>query len=87
MRTDSSSRTLEIRQSGIERGTAMELGFVGPGKMGINMELAAGALAKDPGLKKIKGWVADSGEGRWTGRDAIEMDVALPLFTLSLTCR
>ncbi len=51
------------------------------------LELAADALEKDPGLEHIKGYVVDSGEGRWTVLDAIEKDVALPVITLSLFTR
>jgi 6-phosphogluconate dehydrogenase len=38
-------------------------------------------------LADIKGWVADSGEGRWTVREAIELDVPAPVITLSLLAR
>jgi 6-phosphogluconate dehydrogenase len=51
------------------------------------LELAADALSKDPKLERIRGWVADSGEGRWTVLDAIDKDVALPVIALSLFTR
>ena len=35
----------------------------------------------------IKGWVADSGEGRWTVQDAMDHDVPAPIITLSLLAR
>ena len=35
----------------------------------------------------IKGWVADSGEGRWTVQEAIDLDVPAPVITLSLLTR
>ncbi|HUR16753.1 MAG TPA: decarboxylating 6-phosphogluconate dehydrogenase [Candidatus Limnocylindrales bacterium] len=38
-------------------------------------------------LEGIKGWVADSGEGRWTVQDAIDHDVPAPIITLSLLAR
>jgi 6-phosphogluconate dehydrogenase len=38
-------------------------------------------------LGDIKGWVADSGEGRWTVREAINLDVPAPIITLSLLAR
>jgi 6-phosphogluconate dehydrogenase len=50
-------------------------------------ELTASALKKDADLEKIKGWVADSGEGRWTVQEAIDLDVPAPLITLSLLTR
>jgi len=49
--------------------------------------LAVRAFEKDPDLEKIKGWVADSGEGRWTVQEAIDLDVPAPLITLSLLTR
>ncbi|MEK7401415.1 MAG: phosphogluconate dehydrogenase (NAD(+)-dependent, decarboxylating) [Gemmatimonadota bacterium] len=50
-------------------------------------ELAVSAFQKDGDLDKIKGWVADSGEGRWTVQEAIDLDVPAPLITLSLLTR
>jgi 6-phosphogluconate dehydrogenase len=38
-------------------------------------------------LDKLKGWVADSGEGRWTVQEAIDLDVPAPVITLSLLTR
>jgi 6-phosphogluconate dehydrogenase len=48
------------------------------------LELAEAALRKDPKLKGLRGWVADSGEGRWTVLDAVELGVPVPAITLSL---
>jgi 6-phosphogluconate dehydrogenase len=48
------------------------------------LELAERAFREDPELEKLKGWVADSGEGRWTIQEAIERDVPAPVITLSL---
>ena len=39
------------------------------------------------GLSDIKGWVADSGEGRWTVQEAMDLDVPAPVITLSLQAR
>jgi 6-phosphogluconate dehydrogenase len=50
-------------------------------------ELAAAAFARDASLSAIKGWVADSGEGRWTVQEAIDLDVPAPVITLSLQAR
>src|SRR6185503_13710042 len=50
-------------------------------------ELAASAFSHDPALAGIKGWVADSGEGRWTVQEAIDLDVPAPTITLSLLTR
>jgi 6-phosphogluconate dehydrogenase len=50
-------------------------------------ELAVSAFQRDLTLKDIKGWVADSGEGRWTVQEAIDLDVPAPVITLSLQTR
>jgi 6-phosphogluconate dehydrogenase len=51
------------------------------------LELAEAAFAKDPGLQRIRGWVDDSGEGRWTVQEAIELRVPVPTIALSLFMR
>jgi 6-phosphogluconate dehydrogenase len=48
------------------------------------LDLTADSLAKNPTLKGIAPFVADSGEGRWTVADAIELGVSAPVITLSL---
>jgi 6-phosphogluconate dehydrogenase len=48
------------------------------------LELAENAFQKEPGLQSIRGYVEDSGEGRWTVAEAIEQDVPAPVITLSL---
>lgn len=48
------------------------------------LELAESALSKDPDLAEIKGYVEDSGEGRWTIQAAIDFDVPAPVITLAL---
>ena len=51
------------------------------------LDLASDALAEDQDLSAIEGWVADSGEGRWTVAEAMELDVPAPVITLSLFAR
>jgi 6-phosphogluconate dehydrogenase len=51
------------------------------------LELAESALSKDQDLAHLRGWVADSGEGRWTVQEAIDRDVPAPVITLSLQTR
>jgi 6-phosphogluconate dehydrogenase len=51
------------------------------------LELAERALSPDQDLAHLKGWVADSGEGRWTIQEAIDKDVPAPIITLSLLAR
>ena len=49
--------------------------------------LAADALAKDPNLDQITGYVEDSGEGRWTVMESIDHAVPAPVIALSLYMR
>jgi 6-phosphogluconate dehydrogenase len=51
------------------------------------LELAERAFAKDPQLEGVRGYVEDSGEGRWTVAEAIELSVPAPVITLSLLQR
>lgn len=51
------------------------------------LELAELAFARDGDLSSIKGYVQDSGEGRWTVLEALDQDVPLPIITLSLMQR
>jgi 6-phosphogluconate dehydrogenase len=48
------------------------------------LDLSADALKKNPTMAGIAPFVADSGEGRWTVADAIELGVSAPIITLSL---
>ncbi|MBE2194061.1 MAG: decarboxylating 6-phosphogluconate dehydrogenase [Anaerolinea sp.] len=51
------------------------------------LDLTVNALQDDPNLPNIKGWVADSGEGRWTVIEAMNQDVPAPVITLALQMR
>ncbi len=51
------------------------------------LELAEDAFSKDARLSAIKGYVEDSGEGRWTVHQAIDMSVSAPVIALSLFSR
>lgn len=51
------------------------------------LDLTANALAEDQDLSDLRGWVADSGEGRWTVFEAIDQDVPAPIITLALQMR
>jgi 6-phosphogluconate dehydrogenase len=48
------------------------------------LELAEAAFAEDPDLSSLRGYVQDSGEGRWTIQAAIDFDVPAPVITLAL---
>lgn len=51
------------------------------------LELVAAALQEDPKLERLKGYVQDSGEGRWMIADAIDKDVPVPTLTTALFTR
>jgi 6-phosphogluconate dehydrogenase len=51
------------------------------------LDLTAEALKDDPELTDIAPYVSDSGEGRWTVFDAIDLDVPAPVITASLFAR
>jgi 6-phosphogluconate dehydrogenase len=51
------------------------------------LELAQAAFQRDPNLEHIRGWVEDSGEGRWTLEEAIDHAVPAPALAMSLFMR
>jgi 6-phosphogluconate dehydrogenase len=51
------------------------------------LELAEKAFTSDPALSAIRGYVEDSGEGRWTILEAIERSVPVPVLAESLFAR
>jgi 6-phosphogluconate dehydrogenase len=51
------------------------------------LELSASALKEDPKLQGIKGYVQDSGEGRWTVLEALEKAVPVPTLAAALFTR
>ncbi|HEY5970669.1 MAG TPA: 6-phosphogluconate dehydrogenase, partial [Pseudoxanthomonas sp.] len=48
------------------------------------LDLSADALKENPSLAGIAPYVEDSGEGRWTVAEAIDLEVSAPVITLSL---
>jgi 6-phosphogluconate dehydrogenase len=51
------------------------------------LDLTADALGKNPTLEGLEAWVEDSGEGRWTVVEAIDLNVSAPVITESLMRR
>jgi len=51
------------------------------------LDLTAEALEKNPTLEGLEAYVADSGEGRWTVFEAIDLNVSAPIITESLIRR
>ncbi|MGK2960606.1 MAG: 6-phosphogluconate dehydrogenase, partial [Gemmatimonadaceae bacterium] len=50
-------------------------------------ELAERAFGDKGNVESLKGFVADSGTGRWTVQEALDLDVPAPVITLSLLAR
>lgn len=51
------------------------------------LELTESALAENPTLQGILPWVVDSGEGRWTVTEAMDLNIPAPVITLALQQR
>jgi 6-phosphogluconate dehydrogenase len=51
------------------------------------LDLTTDALAEDPALERLDDWVADSGEGRWTVHESIDLAVPAPVLSLALMMR
>jgi 6-phosphogluconate dehydrogenase len=51
------------------------------------LELAAQAFEEDPHLDQLRGYVSDSGEGRWTVEESIALDVPAPTIYMALAAR
>jgi 6-phosphogluconate dehydrogenase len=51
------------------------------------LELAAQAFEEDPHLDQLRGYVSDSGEGRWTVEESIALDVPAPTIYMALASR
>ncbi len=45
------------------------------------LDLIGNALKEDPELNALKGWVADSGEGRWTIQESLDLGIPAPVIT------
>jgi len=51
------------------------------------LDLTADALAQDGSLSGLSDWMDDSGEGRWTVNESIELGIPAPVLTLALQMR
>ncbi len=51
------------------------------------LDLVASALEEDPGLSALEAYVEDSGEGRWTVQESVDLAVPAPVITLALQQR
>jgi len=88
---------MQAYAEGYELLSASELGIDVPGAIKAwrhgtvirswLLDLLARALEEDPGLAKLKGWADDSGEGRWTVKEAVEHAVPAPVISAALFAR
>jgi 6-phosphogluconate dehydrogenase len=51
------------------------------------LDLTAAALLENPALDDLQAYVEDSGEGRWTVQESVELGVPVPVIALSLQAR
>ena len=51
------------------------------------LDLAADVLNEDPELESLESYVEDSGEGRWTVQESVDLAVPIPVITMSLQAR
>ncbi len=51
------------------------------------LDLTAAALKEEPGLESLQAYVDDSGEGRWTVQESIELSIPVPVIAASLQAR
>jgi 6-phosphogluconate dehydrogenase len=51
------------------------------------LELAGRAFAEDPDLASLEDYVDDSGEGRWTLQESVDLDVPAPVLYAALMTR
>ena len=78
---------LQKSEYGIDVGTVSALWMQGSVVRSWLLELTARALAADPTLAQLEGYVEDSGEGRWTLQEALERSVPMPALTASIFTR
>lgn len=72
---------------GLDVPAVMELWRSGSVVRSWLLDLLAGALADDPDLSTVTGWADDSGEGRWTLHEAIDLAVPAPAIATALFAR
>jgi 6-phosphogluconate dehydrogenase len=78
---------LHASEYGIDVAAVAELWRHGSVVRSWLLDLAARALAQDPDLSRLEAYVEDSGEGRWTVKEAIDHGIPLPAITAALFTR
>jgi 6-phosphogluconate dehydrogenase len=72
---------------GLDLGQVAEVWRYGSVVRSWLLDLSAEALHENPTLRGIEAFVVDSGEGRWTVREAIDLNIPAPVITLALDVR
>jgi 6-phosphogluconate dehydrogenase len=78
---------LDRSEFDLDLGRISELWMHGSVVRSWLLELATRALSDDPKLASLRGYVEDSGEGRWTLQESIERAVPMPVLAASLFTR
>ena len=78
---------LQASDVGVDVGKAVEVWRHGSVVRSWLLDLLARALEQDPGLKSVRGWAEDSGEGRWTVQEAVRLSVPAPVLSAALYAR
>ena len=74
-------------QFGLDLGQISELWRHGSVVRSWLLDLTAAALEDDHNLSSIQPWVEDSGEGRWTVEESVELAVPIPVISIALQAR
>ena len=75
------------REFGLDLAQVAEIWRYGSVVRSWLLDLTEAALREDPKLESLEAYVEDSGEGRWTVQESIELDVPTPVIALSLQAR
>ncbi len=78
---------LQSSEYGVDVGKVASLWMQGSVVRSWLLELTARALAEDPTLSTLQGYVEDSGEGRWTLQEALERAVPMPALSAAIFTR
>lgn len=78
---------LRASELGIDVPAALEVWRHGSVVRSWLLDLLAEAVVDEPGLESVRGYAADSGEGRWTVQEAIDLAVPTPTIAAALFAR
>jgi 6-phosphogluconate dehydrogenase (decarboxylating) len=71
------------KEFGLDLGKIAETWRYGSVVRSWLLDLAAAALSEDPNLERLQAYVDDSGEGRWTVQESVDLGVPAPVITLA----